>query len=359
LTGKLSEELAALTLELVNMPSVSRQESEILERVRTLMPIEFQESADDAVLLYQPRNPHPASGTVIFAGHVDTVPVSGDIAGKVVDGQVWGRGACDMKGALAVMLTLAAELSSGRIRSDLNVGFLFFGREEIPITQSALLPFLRGHQDLRCDLAIVMEPTDNGVELGCLGNLNASLIVRGRAAHTARPWLGTNAIHGAIRALVPLTQLPVRDVEVGGLVFREAISVTSIGAGVAGNMVPDLCEAGINFRYAPNLSPQQAEARLRELLAGGRVELHIVGNAPPGGVVTSNPLLDRLRSAGDLSIGPKQAWSPVSEFTLCGFEAVNLGPGDPRYAHTDEEQVAIDSLVRSFEILRSFLEAVG
>jgi succinyl-diaminopimelate desuccinylase len=352
-------ELANLTLELVNLPSVSRRESELLDRVKALMPGESEGSVDEAALLYMPVSARPTARTVILAGHVDTVPVAGNLPGKVGDGQVWGRGACDMKGALAVMLVLARELASGRIRSDLDVGFLFFGREEIPITESALLPFLRGRRDLRCDLAVVMEPTDNGVELGCLGNLNVTLTVRGRAAHTARPWLGANAIHGAVRTLAPLTDLPVRDVEVDGLVFREAISVTSIRGGVAGNIVPDICEAGVNFRYAPNLSMQQAEARLRELLAGEDVELEIVGNAPPGGVVTSNPLLDQLRSAGDLPVGPKQAWTPVSEFTICGFDAVNLGPGDPRYAHSDDEKIEVDSLVRSFEILRSFLEGAG
>jgi succinyl-diaminopimelate desuccinylase len=361
LTGMLEAELAELTVELVNIPSVSRHETDLLERVRAWMPDSFEESVADAVLLYLPPSPRPASGTVILAGHVDTVPFApthkGQSAGELADRRVWGRGACDMKGALAVMLLLARELGAGGLGSDLDVGFLFFGREEIPITDSALLPFLKSRPDLRCDLAIVMEPTDNGVELGCLGNLNAKLVFRGRAAHTARPWLGANAIHGAVRALAPLTDLPVRDVEVGGLVFREAISITSIAGGLASNVVPDLCEVGINFRYAPNLSPQQAEARLRELLSGDRLELQIVANAPPGGVVTANALLDRLRSAADLPVGPKQAWSPVSEFTICGYEAVNLGPGDPRYAHSDEEQVAVDSLVRSFEILRAFLEA--
>jgi succinyl-diaminopimelate desuccinylase len=359
LSEGLGAELANLTLELVNLPSISRHETELLERVKALMPGEFEGSVGEAALLFMPVSARPRARTVILAGHLDTVPVAGNLPGKVVDGQVWGRGACDMKGALAVMLVLARELASGRIRSDLDVGFLFFGREEIPITESALLPFLRSRRDLRCELAVVMEPTDNGVELGCLGNLNVTLTVRGRAAHTARPWLGANAIHGAVRALAPLTDLPVRDVEVGGLVFREAISVTSIRGGVAGNIVPDICEAGVNFRYAPNLSMQQAEARLRELLAGEDVELEINGNAPPGGVVTSNPLLDRLRSAGDLPVGPKQAWTPVSEFTICGFDAVNLGPGDPRYAHSDDEQIEVDSLVRSFEILRSFLEGAG
>ena len=359
MSARLGAELANLTLELINMPSVSRQESNLLERIEALMPSAFEASVGDAALLYMPLSARPQAGTVILAGHVDTVPIAGNVPGKLAADQVWGRGACDMKGALAVMLILAGELASGGIRSDLDVGFLFFGREEVPITESALLPFLKSQPHLRCDLAVVMEPTNNGVELGCLGNLNATLTVRGRAAHTARPWLGTNAIHGAIRALAPLTDLPLRDVEVGGLVYKESISVTSIGGGVAGNVVPDLCDAGINFRYAPNLSPQQAEARLRELVAGESVELQIVANAPPGGVVTSNPLLDRLRSATDLAVGPKQAWTPVSEFTMCGFDAVNMGPGDPRYAHRDDEQIEIASLVACLRILRSFLEGAG
>jgi succinyl-diaminopimelate desuccinylase len=258
-----------------------------------------------------------------------------------------------MKGAVAVMLALA-ESAAGA--ADLDVGYLFFGREEITIDESALLPAFDRTPELRATaLAIVMEPTDNHLEVGCNGNLTALVTVRGRAAHSARPWHGHNAIHAAIEALAPIADLPIRDVEIDGLVFREVVSVTTIAGGIAGNVVPDHVEATVNFRYAPNRSPAEAEARLRELLGHPRAEVVVVGNGPPGPVSLDNPLVTRLRAAGRLDVRPKQAWTPVAEFGMVGVDAVNLGPGDPRYAHTDDEQVSGTALVRAHAIVSAFL----
>ena len=259
-----------------------------------------------------------------------------------------------MKGALAVMLELASTLAHRPARYD--VGLLFFGREELPYSQSALLPlFERCPAASTPDLAIVMEPTANAIEVGCLGNLNATVIVSGRAAHSARPWLGDNAIHRAIQALAPLADLPVREAHIDGLVFREVVSVTRIEGGVAANVIPDRVHATVNFRYAPGQTPAGAEARLRELLAPTPVEVRIDGNAPPGPVSVSNPLVQALRDSGDLPLGPKQAWTPVAEFAVAGVDAVNFGPGDPQYAHRDDERVEVQSLVRCDTILRAFL----
>jgi succinyl-diaminopimelate desuccinylase len=268
---------------------------------------------------------------------------------------VIGRGAADMKGALAVIVELArADLARGPV-GDLDVGLLFFGREELPAGESALLPFLeRNAESRRIDLAIMMEPTDNRLEVGCLGNLNARVTIRGRAAHSARPWLGENAIHASLAALAPIAARPVRDVEIDGLTYREVVSVTRIDGGIAGNVVPDAVTAWVNLRYAPTRSPEEAEAELRGLVGDG-VELEIVGNAAPGPVVVRNPLVRRLRQAGRLEVAPKQAWTPVAEFAGAGVDAVNFGPGDPGYAHRDDERVDVDSLVRSSEVLRAFL----
>ncbi len=202
-----------------------------------------------------------------------------------------------------------------------------------------------------------MEPTANAIEVGCLGNLNARISVRGVAAHTARPWLGHNAIHSAIGALRPIAEHAPRDVKIDGLIFREVVNVTSIEGGIAGNVVPDRVEATVNFRYAPTRTPAEAEQRLRELTSFGDAELTVIANAPPGPVAVHNPLVERLRAAGDLAVGPKQAWTPVAEFATIGVDAVNLGPGDPQYAHRDDERVDTAALVRSFEVLREFLAA--
>jgi succinyl-diaminopimelate desuccinylase len=258
-----------------------------------------------------------------------------------------------MKGAIAVMLRLAEDDPR---TDDLDLGFVFFGREEVPITESALLPALDHLSALReASLAIVLEPTDNRLEVGCNGNLNARVTIAGRAAHSARPWLGANAIHRAVEALAPVAELPARDVDVDGLVFREVASVTRIAGGRADNVVPDAVEAHVNLRYAPTHTPAHAEARLHELLAGEGVSIEVLGNAPPGPVCLDNPLVNRLRSAGDLEVGPKQGWTPVAEFGIAGIDAVNLGPGDPRYAHSDDEQVSGAALVRTHAIVSAFL----
>ena len=306
----------------------------------------------DAVLAALPTR-RPAVPLVLLAGHVDTVPVAGAGPAALDGGVVRGRGAADMKGGLAVMLALADEGAGERL-----------GRPRLPVLRA------RGGADhgvraaagvrpragaREAALAIVLEPTANALEVGCNGNLQAVVRVRGRAAHSARPWLGDNAIHAAIEALGPVADLPVRDVDVDGLVFREVVSVTTIAGGVAGNVVPDLVEAHVNMRYAPTHTPDAAEARLRELLGHPRVELEILGNAPPGRVCLDNPLVTRLRASGDLEVRPKQAWTPVAEFGMVGVDAVNLGPGDPRYAHTDDEQVTATALARTHQIVSAFL----
>jgi len=351
----LRERLGVRTLALIDVPSVSHDEGAILESIRSSLPPGFEVLDDhDAVLLATPAVRRVGRPFVLLAGHVDTVPIARNVPGRLDTDAVVGRGAADMKGALAVMLELADELADDP--GSYDVGVLFFGREELPFTESALGPlFDRCVAATTPDLAIVMEPTANTIEVGCLGNLNATITVTGRAAHSARPWHGENAIHRAIAALAPLAELPVRDVTVEGLTFREVVSVTTISGGVASNVVPDRVEAGVNYRYRPGFTPEEAESRLRELLAPSGVEVRVNGNAPPGPVSASNVLVSRLRAAGDLDLGPKQAWTPVAEFALAGVDAINFGPGDPQYAHRDDERVELRSLVRCHTVLRTFL----
>lgn len=352
-----AERLAARAEALVAIPSESRDEEAILTAIRGDLPSVFEVADDrDSVLLAVPER-RPGAPLVLLAGHVDTVPIARSAPGRREGETLYGRGASDMKSGLAVIEELADALGSGELTSDLDVGLLFFGREELPFAESALVPlFDRRPEIADTALAIVLEPTANRLELGCLGNLNATVTFEGEAAHAARPWLGRNAIHAAITALAPVTDLPIRDVQVDGLTYREVASVTTIQGGVATNVVPDRATADVNFRYAPTHTPAEAERRLRELLGHPSATVEIVGNAPPGLVPTGNPLVARLRAAGDLAVGPKQAWTPVAEFGLIGVDAVNFGPGDPQYAHRDDEQVEVDALVRSYEVLRAFLE---
>jgi len=327
--------LALRALELVDIASPSRSEEAIIEHVRGLMP--SPPAYDHDTVLFYP-------GKVVLAGHYDTVPAQDNFPGRIDDGWVVGLGATDMKGGLAVMIELA--------RAGAPFGYLFFGREELPAGDSALPGFFERH-GLDADLVVMLEPTDNTIQAGCLGNLNAQLVFHGTSAHSARPWLGDNAIMRAVEALAPLARLEPHDVEIEGLVFREVLSVTQIDGGIATNVIPALAKATLNFRYAPDRSPEEAEARLRELVDGSG-ELELLGNSPPARVAAASPLVRQLREAGGFELEPKQAWTPVAEFSAQGLDAVNLGPGATRYAHAQDERVEIAALARTYEALSRF-----
>jgi|1185.fasta_scaffold81624_2 succinyl-diaminopimelate desuccinylase len=348
--------LAADTLALARIPSQSRAERAIIEAIRPRLAVapglRLVDDADSVLAALPDRRPRVP--LVLLGGHLDTVPLGGAAGSASLDGGVVrGRGTADMKGGLAVMLALA---EAGAHGGSVDLGYVFFGREEVPIAESALLPaFDRAPALHEAALAIVLEPTDNALEVGCNGNVQAMVRVRGRAAHSARPWHGDNAIHTALEALAPIADEQVRDVDVDGLVFREVVSVTTIAGGVANNVVPDLVQAEVNMRYAPNLGPQEAERRLRDLVRHPSAEIEIVSNAPPGRVCLDNELVARLRAAGNLDVRPKQSWTPVAEFGMAGVDAVNLGPGDPRYAHSDDEQVTAAALACTHDIVSAFL----
>ena len=334
------DRLAERTLELVDISSESRAEDEALDYVRGLMP--SAPAYDDDTVLFWP-------GRIVLAGHLDTVPAQGNLPGLTEDGWIVGLGASDMKGGCAVMVELA--------RAGAPFGFLFFGREELPAGESPLPRFFDTHR-LECDLVVMMEPTDNEIHAGCLGNLNARATFRGESAHSARPWTGVNAIALAIDALGPLAAVEPRDVEIQGLVFREVVSITGISGGIATNVVPAEASAILNFRYALDRDPENAENHLRTLLEG-RAEVELLGNSPPGRVAAESPLVRALRDVGNLRVAPKQAWTPVAEFSAQGLDAINFGPGATRYAHRQDERVEIASLRHCYDILERFAATVS
>jgi succinyl-diaminopimelate desuccinylase len=347
-----AKRVAATALQLVNIPSVSRHEEAVTEwiagRVAATSRLRVLHRQADALVFGLGGRPD-----VVLAGHSDTVPEQGNLPGRIADGFVHGLGASDMKGGLAVMLEVAAEL--GERKPALNPLFVVFGREELPIEESVLAGlFDRFPAMLEAQLAIVLEPTANRLQAGCLGNIKAELVFHGQAAHSARPWLGVNAIHRAVLGLRPVAEAEPSKVLVGGLPFREVLSVTEISGGVANNVIPDRVRCGLNFRYAGNRTPAEAVARLRELV-GPDGELTVLSVAPSAPVRLENPLLERLRVAGDLAVEPKQAWTPVAEFAQRRLDAVNLGPGDPALAHRVEERVAVEALATTLSILCRFL----
>ncbi len=346
----LDERLAARTLELVDVRSPSDEEAPLAAHLLEVLRgagVDARDAGDTCVLAGTvARGERPL---LLLAGHLDTVPEQGNLPGRRADGRVFGLGASDMKGADAVMVELAIALA-GRDTA-LDVGFVWFGREELPVARSALTPLLAREPGLRdADLVVVMEPTANALQIGCLGNLNATWTFHGRSGHSARPWLADNAIHRAAEGVHALAQVPAEVHDFAGLRYTEVVSVTGIEGGVAQNVVPATATAHVNYRYPPGRTPAGAEARLRAWCEPFGA-LEIVGHAPSGPVPVGNPLVDALLAAGAGAAEPKQAWTPVAEFGLAGVDAVNFGPGDPVFAHAVDEQVEVAALVRSFAVL--------
>jgi succinyl-diaminopimelate desuccinylase len=339
-------DLAQRTLELVNVPSVSRDEVLALAYVRDSLELPLVHESEGALLYARERRGKPL---VLLAGHVDTVPEQGNMPGRIEDGYVVGLGASDMKGGVAVMMELARELPAD---CAFDVAFLFFAREEVPIEESPL-PAVFASAPLvhEAGLVVVLEPTDNTLHLGCVGSISGRVEFHGVSAHSARPWQGENAIAKAVEALRPVVALEPHEVEIEGLTFREVVTVVGISGGIADNVVPDLAVARINFRYAPGRTPAEAEARIRELVPGIEIET----NSPAAHVPAGSAILDALQQAGGFERLPKQAWTPVAQFAAEGLDAVNLGPGGTRWAHQRDERIEIAELERTYDALHRFL----
>jgi len=334
-------DLAARTLELVDLPSESRHEAGLVALVRELVPLEPLYDDGDVLLYGDPEAP------VLLAGHLDTIPAQGNIPGRIADGAVHGVGSSDMKGGIAVMIELARAGAPGR--------YVFFNREEVPVSESPLpalfaTPLLDGTQ-----LAVVLEPTDCILHAGCLGNIQARVTFHGESAHSARPWTGVNAIHELVRGLEELVRLEPLDVELDGLTYREVVSAVRVEGGIASNVIPAAASVELNFRYAPGRTRADAEARLRELVPRG--ELELLSNSPSAPPALGNPLARKLRELVP-DVAPKQAWTPVAQFAEQGIDAINYGPGATAYAHKVDEQIPVANLEQCYATLRSFLDSV-
>jgi succinyl-diaminopimelate desuccinylase len=329
-------DLAARTLQLVDVPSESRSEAVLVDLVREVMP-GTPRFDDGEVLLY-------GDGPVVLAGHLDTIPAQGNIPGRIENGAVHGVGASDMKAGVAVMIELARAGVPGR--------YLFFTREEVPVTESPLPALFASGLVADAALAVVLEPTDCILHAGCLGNIQARVTFTGESAHSARPWTGVNAIHELVRGLQGLAGLEPLDVELDGLTYREVVSAVRVDGGIAANVVPATASVELNYRYAPGRTRDEAEQQLRSLVPDG--ELEVLSNSPSAPPSLTNPLVARLRGLVP-DVAPKQAWTPVAQFAEQGIDAINYGPGLTRYAHRQDEQVPVENLDRAFETLRAFL----
>ena len=352
--SSLGDRLARRTLELVDIPSESLHEAAIRERLRSLVPGSFLPvfEGDDAFLWASPRRVD--TPLLVLAGHYDTVPAQDNVPGRIDDGAVHGCGASDMKSGVAVALELVRELAETG-PGTVDVALLLFGREELPPVHNPLPALFDGAPLVgEADLAVVLEPTDLTIQVGCVGSLTAAVTFHGVSGHSARPWLAENAIHRAVEGLARAATFERREATIGGLPFYEVLSVTRIEGGMADNVVPDRVVATLNFRYPPDREPDDAEEFIRSLVPTDAT-VEIVGNSWPGAVVVDAPLVQALRAVADFPIEPKQAWTNVADFTARGIPAVNFGPGATRYAHARDERVEIDALERAFLALRSLV----
>jgi succinyl-diaminopimelate desuccinylase len=298
----------------------------------------------------------PARPLVALCGHLDTVPVHDeDRGGPRRDGsRIVAPGASDMKGGLAVLMELAESLPRAERFCDLVL--VLYAREEGPYLENELEEVLRDPARLAgVALALCLEPTDNVLQLGCVGSIHATFVFPGRAAHSARPWQGENAVHRAGALLAELAARPPREVRAGGLVFREVLSVTRIEGGRARNVVPDRCTLNLNFRFAPDRSLEDAADELRALgeRHGAGVELTDLSPACPA--FEGDPLVRRAVERTGVAVEAKQAWTDVARLAAHGIRAVNLGPGATSQAHQRGEWVEIPALERGYRIYEAFL----
>ena len=350
-------DLAALTARLVDVPSVSGDEGALAHLVAEELraqcpPCDLVRSGNNLVL----RGPHrPERPTIVLAGHLDTVPPAGNEKARPRDGMLYGLGSSDMKSGLAVMIALATTVDWIHARA--NLTFVFYECEEVALERNGLRKLFPEQPHLAAaDLAILLEPTDNALELGCLGTLNARITARGRAAHSARPWLGENAIAKAVPFLARFAALAPRPVVVGGVEFLETFQVTMAEGGRARNVVPDSFAMNVNFRYAPTRTPAEAVAELRTMVPAG-FDFDIVDVAPPGVVRADHPLVEDLLGRFALERRGKQAWTDVAQFTERGVAAVNFGPGVPEQAHQKDEHVPLANLARAYAVLHAFVSS--
>jgi succinyl-diaminopimelate desuccinylase len=298
----------------------------------------------------------------VLLGHLDTVPLQeGDFPARREAGRVYGRGASDMKGALAVMLELGDRLGpEGRAKLPVELVEVFYDREEGPYESNGLGPLLAARPDLsRAQLGLCLEPTDGALQLGCCGALHATLTFRGRSAHSARPWQGENAIHKAGALLTHLLTLPPREVKFelpsGPIVFREVMTTTRIEGFTGRNVVPARCDVNVNFRFAPGRTIESAVKEIEALAKQFGAECTVTDRAPSGPVPLGNPLLARLTAITAVPVEPKQAWTDVARLALAGLPAANFGPGAQAQAHQKGEWCSEEALERGYQLLERFL----
>ena len=356
ITLNLEADVVELTRDICDIESVSGNEAQLADAIESaLSRYSHLEVIRDGDAIIARTNLGRAS-RVVIAGHIDTVPVANNLPVKLLPMEreqvLWGRGTVDMKAGVAVQLKLAAQLAEPNV----DVTWIFYDHEEVEATKNGLGRIARNRPDLlKASFAVLCEPTSAMVEGGCNGTMRVDFTTTGVKAHSARPWMGKNAIHGAAGILNILAGHTPDEVEVEGLVYRESLNAVLISGGIATNVIPDECVVTVNYRFAPSKSAADAEAHLRQVFAGFDF---VVTDSATG----AKPGLDRPEAAAFIAATgttprPKYGWTDVARFNDLGIPAVNFGPGDPSKAHADDENVPVNQIYTCENALRAWLTA--
>ncbi len=358
-------DVVELTRVICDIESVSGNERRLADEVERALAgrdhLEVLRDGDAVVA----RTHRGLDERVVLAGHLDTVPLTVDawgrptnlpvrVEGGGADAVLHGRGTVDMKGGVAVQLHLAATVSE----PTRDVTYVFYDHEEVDAPRNGLGRLARTQPDwIAGDFAVLLEPTAGAVEGGCQGTMRVELSTRGVAAHSARSWMGHNAIHDAAGLLSRLAEYSPRQVEVDGLVYREGLNAVAIGGGIAGNVVPDRCTVTVNYRFAPDRDLAAARAHLAEVFSDAEMTVvDAAGGARPG---LDHPAASAFVAVLDRPVRPKYGWTDVARFSELGIPAVNFGPGDPLLAHRDDERCPAAQIIDCAEALTSWLTRAG
>ncbi|GAA0406862.1 succinyl-diaminopimelate desuccinylase [Acrocarpospora corrugata] len=346
---RLDQDVRTLTAELVDIASESGQEKPLADAVEAALAGLGHLTVDRDGANIVARTHLGRAERVVVAGHLDTVPIAGNLPSRVEGDRLYGCGGTDMKSGVAVQLKLALLAEPNR-----DLTLVFYDCEEIEAARNGLGLLVREHPDwVRGDFAVLMEPTAGEIEGGCQGTVRAEVVATGVRAHSARSWLGVNAIHGSAEILNRLIALEPRKPVVDGLAYHEGVNAVLINGGHAGNVIPDECVVTVNYRFAPDRSEEQAQAYLAELFDG--FEVRIVDSAPGARPGLDHPIAAAFTAIVGGTPQAKVAWTDVARFSALGVPAVNYGPGDPALAHKRDEYVELSKIVEAERVMTTWL----
>jgi succinyl-diaminopimelate desuccinylase len=346
----LTADAVTLTQQLVDIESVSGNEAAIADAIEQALSGYAHLTVQRFGHTLVARTDLGREERVVVAGHIDTVPVNGNLPSRLTDTDLHGLGSCDMKGGAAIALRTAATVPE----PNRDVTYVFYECEEVEAERNGLFLLSQRHPELlEADFAILMEPSDGVVEAGCQGTMRVDVLTRGERAHSARSWTGVNAIHAAADVLARLNAYEPRRPVIDGLEYREGLNAVFVSGGVAGNVLPDECRVSVNYRFAPDRTEEEALAHMLEVFAG--FEIEVSDSAPSAMPGLTVPAAAAFVAAVGGTVNPKFGWTDVARFTVLGVPAVNFGPGDPHLAHKADEFVPL-AQIRSVEAqLRGWL----